>query len=75
VPTSPPRDPVLHAVGLRIRRAREARGLSLEALAERSGLSSRSIIGIEHGRSDMRLRSLLAIAAALEVAPGELLAD
>jgi len=51
-------------------RTREARGLSLEALAERSGLSSRSILAIEHGRSDMRLRSRLALAVALDVPPG-----
>lgn len=75
MPTSPPRDPVLHAVGLRIRRTREARGLSLEALAELSGLSSRSLTSIEHGRSDMRLRSVLKLAAALDVPPGDLLAD
>lgn len=46
----PPPDPRLPSLGMQIRRHREEHGYSLEELAERSGLSSRGLIYIEHGK-------------------------
>jgi transcriptional regulator with XRE-family HTH domain len=53
--------------------ARRRRGLSQEALARRSGLSRDGIYKLEMGRRSPRLGTLLALADALNVAPGELL--
>ncbi|MEV6959572.1 helix-turn-helix transcriptional regulator [Streptomyces sp. NPDC051207] len=57
---------------MQIRRLREERGYSLEELAERSGLSFRGLIYIEHGQRGPSVLTLLDIAAGLDVEPGEL---
>ncbi|WP_405961420.1 helix-turn-helix transcriptional regulator [Streptomyces sp. NBC_00024] len=57
---------------MQIRRLREARGYSLEQLAERSGLSFRGLIYIEHGQRSPSVLTLLEIARGLGVEPGEL---
>jgi transcriptional regulator with XRE-family HTH domain len=54
-------------VGRRIREIREARGLSLKALAERCGLSLNAISRIERGESSPTVASLHRLAAALDV--------
>ncbi|MFK0160809.1 helix-turn-helix domain-containing protein [Streptomyces sp. NPDC090493] len=58
---------------MQIRRVREERDYSLEQLAERSGLSFRGLIYIEHGQRNPSVLTLVDIAAALDVAPGELI--
>lgn len=59
--------PGVHSV---LRAARQAAGLSQEELAERSGMSVRTISNIERGRIDRPRRSSLeALADALELAP------
>ncbi|WP_326663450.1 helix-turn-helix transcriptional regulator [Streptomyces canus] len=58
---------------MQIRRLREDRDYSLEELAERSGLSFRGLIYIEHGQRNPSALTLVDIAAALGVAPGELI--
>ncbi|MFJ7098134.1 helix-turn-helix domain-containing protein [Streptomyces mirabilis] len=58
---------------MQIRRLREERDYSLEQLAERSGLSFRGLIYIEHGKRNPSVLTLVDIAAALDVAPGELI--
>jgi transcriptional regulator with XRE-family HTH domain len=58
---------------MQLRRLREERGYSLEELAERSGLSFRGLIYIEHGKRNPSALTLVDIAAALGVAPGELI--
>lgn len=58
---------------MQLRRLREERGYSLEELAERSGLSFRGLIYIEHGKRNPSALTLVDIAAALDVAPGELI--
>lgn len=63
MPTPP--DPDLLALGLHIRRLREAQSLSIEALAEAAGLSARGLIYVEHGQRDPGYRTLSAIARAL----------
>jgi transcriptional regulator with XRE-family HTH domain len=60
-----PPQPDLLRLGLQIREAREELGLSAEALAERSGLSPRGLLYIEHGRRNPSFLTLLAIADGL----------
>lgn len=55
-----------------IRRRRLAAGLTLEQLAERSGLTPNYIGTIENGKRDPSLSTVMAIAAGLAVQPGEL---
>lgn len=59
--------------GRAVRRRREALGLTLETLAERSRLSPNYIGTVENGRRDPSLSTVLALAKGLRVAPGELL--
>ena len=55
-----------------IRRRRLAAGLTLEQLAERSGLTPNYIGTIENGKRDPSLSTVLAIATGLDLQPGEL---
>jgi transcriptional regulator with XRE-family HTH domain len=73
VPESNPPDPQLLAFGMHVRRLREARKLSLEELAARSGMSFRGLVYIEHGRRNPSLLSLLRIASGLKITPDQLL--
>jgi transcriptional regulator with XRE-family HTH domain len=59
--------------GRTIRRRREAVGLTLEQLAERSGLSPNYVGTVENGRRDPSLSTVVALAKGLRVPPGELL--
>ncbi|WP_314413082.1 helix-turn-helix domain-containing protein [Streptomyces kroppenstedtii] len=61
--------------GMQVRRVREERGYSLEQLAERSGLSFRGLIYIEHGRRNPGVLTILSIASGLNVAPARLFED
>jgi transcriptional regulator with XRE-family HTH domain len=60
-------------IGDEIRRRRIAQGLSLEALADRSGLSPNYIGSLERGQRDPSLSTLEAVAIGLELEPAELL--
>src|SRR5690348_10998789 len=58
--------------GDRLRRAREAAGLSQEALAERAGVSARGISDLERGlRRQPRLETVRRLADALRLDPSE----
>ncbi|HET7037368.1 MAG TPA: helix-turn-helix domain-containing protein [Thermomicrobiaceae bacterium] len=58
--------------GARLRRLREAAGLSQEQLAERAGLSANAIGALERGdRQRPYPNTVRALADALELAPGE----
>jgi len=59
--------------GKEVRRRRRALGLTLEQLAERSGLTPNYIGTVENGRRDPSLSTIGALARGLGVAPGELL--
>lgn len=59
-------------VGGTIRRLRKAAGLSQEALAERAGLALRYVSGVERGEENPSLRSLVALAEALDIHPARL---
>ena len=65
----------LAEVGGRIRNAREERGLNLHELARLSGISASALSLIETGKRDLRVTSLLRIAASLRVAAGDLLGN
>lgn len=56
-----------------LRRIREERGLSQEALALRAGMDSAEVRRIEQGKRDPGVRILTRLAAALDAAPAELL--
>ncbi len=59
--------------GSRIRQLRRQRGLSQEALALTCGLDRSYMGGVERGERNASLINICKIAAALQVAPAELL--
>ncbi len=61
------RDPARH-----LRALRAAKGLSRKQVARDSGLSPRKIAAFERGRASMSESDLLALGAAFEVEPSEL---
>jgi transcriptional regulator with XRE-family HTH domain len=64
-------DPLLE-FGREVRRRREAQRMTLEDLAERSGLTPNYIGTIENGKRDPSLSTIEALAKGLGVKPGEL---
>lgn len=66
------RDTSLVQLGGRIRKTREARGLSLHELARLSGISAPALSLIETGKRDLRVTSLYRIAGALRIPAGDL---
>jgi transcriptional regulator with XRE-family HTH domain len=67
-----PADPT-PLVGLRIKALRDAMGLSLRDLAERSGVSAPLLSQVERGESSPTLASAAKIAAGLELTLSQLL--
>lgn len=63
----------LRLLGQRVAKLRLDRGLTQEQLAERMGVSRNHIADIELGARNTGVWSILLIARALEVRPGELL--
>lgn len=68
-------DQIPITVGRRVREARTARGLTLDQLAERSGVSRRMIVNVEAGASNASLTTLLRLATALGVALADLVGE
>jgi transcriptional regulator with XRE-family HTH domain len=66
--------PILSNLGPRIRDLRRARGLTQERIAEQTGIKAESISRIETGAAVPDLRTLVALADALGVPAGEVLA-
>ncbi len=62
----------LRSIAGNIRRLRERRGWTQEALAERAELESRYVQTLESGKANPSAAVLLAVASALDVSPGEL---
>lgn len=62
-------------LGADVRRLRMVRGMSLEALAERAGLSANYVGSLEREPRDVSLRAVQRIAKALSVSVGELLGE
>ncbi len=69
----PKRDPVLAALGLNVRRRREARELTQEKLAEKAGLDPTYISGIERGLRNPGIKNVAKLAKALGFSTAELL--
>jgi transcriptional regulator with XRE-family HTH domain len=65
----------LAAIGLRIREARNARSMTLQALAAASGLSTSMLSLVERGRASPSIGSLVVIASALGITMSELVAS
>jgi len=70
-----PADPRLQVWGMRLRKLREFRGLSIDDLAHAAGLSPRQLIRVEHGRASPSVLWVLDIADALGVEPCDLFSD
>jgi transcriptional regulator with XRE-family HTH domain len=58
---------VIEVIGRRVREHRSARGWTLDQLAERSRVSRRMLITIEHGEGNPSIATLLRISDALGV--------
>jgi len=60
-------------VGARIRAARQALALNQDDFAAMAGLHRAYVGHLENGTKDLRITTLIKVAAALGIAPGELL--
>ena len=63
------------AAGIKIRDARHQQHLTQEAVASRVSLTRTSIINIEKGKQQLLVHTLVDLARALSVQPGDLLPD
>lgn len=61
------------AFGKTLRRERAIRAISQEQLAARAGISSQHVSLIERNAKDVRLNTLIRLAAALDLSVSELL--
>lgn len=68
-------DPLLLALGGRVRTLRLARGRTLRDVAERSGVSTRFLVQLESGRGNISVKRLASVARALETTAAALLTD
>jgi transcriptional regulator with XRE-family HTH domain len=60
-------------LGTNLRDARKRLGLTQEQVAERSGVHATEVSRIENGKRDPRASTLLRLAKAIEMRPGQLL--
>lgn len=72
---SPPVDPLLEAIGARVRERREARALTRRGLAEATGLSERFLAQVESGQGNIAVTRLATLAQALGTTVSELAAE
>jgi transcriptional regulator with XRE-family HTH domain len=68
----PKRNGILTALGLNLRRQREAKELTQEKLAERAGLDPTYISGIERGLRNPGIKNVARLAKALGLTTAEL---
>lgn len=66
-------NPALVGLGVAIRAARKAKGLSQEALAELADIDRSYMGGIERGEHNLAIMNLLKIATALGITASSLL--
>jgi transcriptional regulator with XRE-family HTH domain len=71
-PTLQNRDPLLKAMGDRIRALREAKGIAQEVFAYEAGIDRSYYGAVERGRYSPTAVNLAKIAVALDVEVGEL---
>jgi len=69
------RDPLLRALGARVRQLREGKGWTQEGLADRAGLDRSYIAGIEAGLRNPSIKALARIAKGLGVTVAEVVAN
>lgn len=60
-------------IGLRLRRLRRDRGKSLEVISGLAGMSTSTLHHVEHGRRDLTLSEIAALAHALQTDPTKLI--
>ena len=63
---------VKELIGRRIKEARQAKGLSQEALSEKIGMSAKYLSSVERGKENPTLDTLVKLADALEIETSEL---
>lgn len=63
------------SIGKNIRRYRKQRGLTLEALAEKVGLSTNYVGALERGEKALALKTLISIVDALDITSDMVLCD
>lgn len=68
-------DPALLAFGAALRRLRQSRGISQEALALAAQIDRSYMGAVERGESNVALLNMVKIAAALDVAVAELMLE
>ncbi len=68
----PKRNGILFSLGLNVRRAREAKELTQEKLAEKAGLDPTYISGIERGLRNPGIKNVAKLAKALGLTTAEL---
>jgi XRE family transcriptional regulator, aerobic/anaerobic benzoate catabolism transcriptional regulator len=68
-------DPMLLALGARVRALRLSRGATLREIAERSGMSTRFLVQLESGRGNISVKRLASVARALGTTAAALLTD
>ena len=67
-------DPILKALGQRIRELRDKRGFSQESFADHCGVHRTFIGTIERGETNLSFRNLAKMAAGLEITIAKLVA-
>lgn len=67
------RDPVLQAFGFAVKRQREAKELTQEALAEKANLDRTYLSDVERGTRNLGVKNIVRIAKALGVPPAKLM--
>src|SRR6185295_7500237 len=67
-------DVLLAALAGRVRALRSARGLTLQQLSRQARLSARFLLQVEQGATNISVRKLAGLAAALDTTPAALLA-
>jgi transcriptional regulator with XRE-family HTH domain len=65
---------LMSVIGERVRARRHARGLTLDALAERSGISRRMLVNVEQGVTNPSIATLLRLSEALAIGLPDLVA-
>ncbi|MDE0714473.1 MAG: helix-turn-helix domain-containing protein, partial [Gammaproteobacteria bacterium] len=69
------RNPVLQALGERVRGLRARKGVSRKALSRMAGVSERHLANLELGEGNVSFLVLLHIAGALQCSMAELVGD
>jgi transcriptional regulator with XRE-family HTH domain len=66
---------LIHVLAQNVRSLRKAKGMSLQTLIEKSGVSKRMLNMIEKGETNPSVRTIDSIAQALEVSFGDLISS